>query len=128
MVEILVKMEAFLSDCYNKIKQYKKFLILIGFVVVVYAAISAFYYFYDLIYDLIFVYPVNQVSQYNITNVTEKANLINQYRTTSIQLVTTFTQILGGIAVGIGIVFAWGNLITARDGQITERFTSVMKI
>ena len=105
MVEILVKMEAFLSDCYNKIKQYKKFLILIGFVVVVYAAISAFYYFYDLIYDLIFVYPVNQVSQYNITNVTEKANLINQYRATSIQLVTTVAQIFGGIAVFTGLYF-----------------------
>jgi hypothetical protein len=35
----------------------------------------------------------------------------------------TLAQILGGIAVGIGIYFAWGNLITAREGQITERFT-----
>jgi hypothetical protein len=119
-VEILVKIVSFLNHCYKKAKQHKKFLILIGFVVVVvYATISAFYYFYD----LIFVYPVNQVSQYNITNVTEKANLINQYRATSIQLVTTVAQILGGITVGIGIIFAWGNLITARDGQITERFT-----
>lgn len=66
---------------------------------------------------------MNQVSQYKITNVTEKANLINQYRTTLIQLIATFAQIFGGIAVGIGIIFAWGNFITAKEGQITERFT-----
>lgn len=72
---------------------------------------------------LVFTYPVNQVSQYGITNATEKANLINQYRTTSIQFIATLAQILGGIAVGIGIYFAWGNLTTAREGQITERFT-----
>lgn len=119
MVEILVKMEAFLSDCYKKVKQNRKFLILIGFVVVVYAVISAFNYFYD----LVFVYPVNQVSQYNITNVTEKANLINQYRVTSIQLVTTVAQTVGGIAILFSLYLAWENLITARDGQITERFT-----
>jgi uncharacterized protein YjbI with pentapeptide repeats len=35
----------------------------------------------------------------------------------------TLAQILGGIVVGIGIYFAWGNLRTAREGQITERFT-----
>ena len=41
----------------------------------------------SLIYYLIFIYPENQVSQLGITNVTEKANFINQYRTTSIQFI-----------------------------------------
>jgi len=61
-------------------------------------------------YYLVFIYPENQVSQFGITNITEKANIVNQYRTTSIQLISTFAQIFGGIAVLIGIYFAWGNL------------------
>jgi flagellar basal body-associated protein FliL len=61
-------------------------------------------------YYLIFLFPENQVSKLGITNITEKANFINQYRTTSIQLISTFAQILGGIVVVIGIYFAWGNL------------------
>ncbi len=51
-----------------------------------------------------------------INNVTEKVTQENQSR-------ATLAQILGGIAIGIGIYFAWGNLTTAREGQITERFT-----
>ncbi|WP_410507230.1 pentapeptide repeat-containing protein [Methanosarcina hadiensis] len=58
--------------------------------------------------------PHWQVS--GINNVTEKVTLENQSR-------ATLAQILGGVAVGIGIYFAWGNLTTAREGQITERFT-----
>ncbi|KKH97988.1 hypothetical protein EO95_02125 [Methanosarcina sp. 1.H.T.1A.1] len=63
---------------------------------------------------LVFTYPVNQVFQYGITNATEKANLINQYRTTSIQFISTLAQILGGGAVAVGIYFAWGNLKVAQ--------------
>ena len=65
-------------------------------------------------YYLVFLYPENQVSQFGITNITEKANFINQYRTTSIQLISTFAQIFGGIAVLIGIYFAWGNLKVSK--------------
>jgi len=77
----------------------------------------------SLIFVFVMTYPEWQVSQSGINNVTEKTVLVNQYRTTLIQLLATFAQILGGGAVAIGIYFAWGNLTTARDGQITERFT-----
>jgi Uncharacterized low-complexity proteins len=70
---------------------------------------------------LVFIYPENQVSMIN--NITEKVDLINKYRVTSIQLVAIYAQILGACAVFLGIYFAWGNLTTAREGQITERFT-----
>ncbi|AKB17048.1 pentapeptide repeat-containing protein [Methanosarcina sp. WWM596] len=88
-----------------------------------------------------FLYPENQVSQLGITNVTEKANFINQYHTTSIQLISTLAQILGGSAVLVGIYFAWKNFELAQatlksdqekfqkdfelaqEGQVTERFT-----
>jgi len=55
--------------------------------------------------------------------VTESADLVNKYRTTSVQIVAIVAQIFGGIAILIGLYFAWGNLTTAREGQITERFT-----
>ena len=60
--------------------------------------------------------PQRQVSHFDINNATQEATLENLYR-------ATIAQILGGSAVAIGIYFAWGNLITAREGQITERFT-----
>jgi hypothetical protein len=60
--------------------------------------------------------PHYQVAQFNITNQKDLADAENSYR-------ATLAQILGGSAVAIGIYFAWGNLITAREGQITERFT-----
>lgn len=65
-------------------------------------------------YYLVFLYPENQVSQLGITNVTEKANFINQYRTTSIQLISTLAQILGGGVVLVGIYFAWKNFGLAQ--------------
>lgn len=92
-------------------------------------------------YYLVFLYPENQVSQLGIANITEEADLINQYRTTSIQLISTLAQILGGGAVLVGIYFAWNNFELAQatlksdqekfqknfelaqEGQITERFT-----
>lgn len=75
---------------------------------------------------LVFIYPVNQVTHLGISNVSEKADLINEYRTTSIQLVSAFAQIFGGIAVGIGILFAWWNLVTVREDQITKSFTQAI--
>src|SRR5665647_2362711 len=52
------------------------------------------------------------------TNISCKSN-----STTWNKFIATFAQILGGIAIFIGIYFAWGNLTTARESQITERFT-----
>ena len=60
--------------------------------------------------------PHREVSKFGITNPKDLAEMENNYR-------ATLAQILGGAAVGIGIYFAWGNLATAREGQITERFT-----
>lgn len=61
----------------------------------------------------VFIYPENQVSQLGIANVTEKANFINQTRTTFISFFLLFAQILAGGAVAIGIYFGWGNLKVA---------------
>jgi hypothetical protein len=41
---------------------------------------------------------------------------------------TTAAQALGGAAVLIGLYFAWRNLRTAQEGQITERFTEAIKL
>jgi hypothetical protein len=117
MVGVLAKLESFLNQYYEKAKQHQKLIWFIFFVL----AIAFVLYTVIWCYNLIFTYPVNQVSQ--ITNVTESADLVNKYRTTSVQIVAIIAQIFGGIAILIGIYFAWGNLITARDGQITERFT-----
>ncbi|MCC4770332.1 hypothetical protein FXV91_09045 [Methanosarcina sp. DH2] len=107
-----------LSKAYEKARQHKLLLIFIIIVFAVTFVLIALFLRY-----IVFTYPVNQVSQYGITNATEKANLINQYRTTSIQFIATLAQILGGTAVGIGIYFAWKNITVAQEGQITERFT-----
>jgi len=70
---------------------------------------------------LIFIYliqkvPQWQVAPFGINNSTVVAQFENSYR-------ATLAQILGGGAVVIGIYFAWGNLTTARESQITESFT-----
>lgn len=95
----------------------------------------------------IFLLPSWQISQFGITNTTEKANLENQYRVTIIQIFTTLAQILGGIAVIIGLYYTWRriniaednlkatqdslkvtqeNLKVAQEGQIIERFTRAL--
>jgi len=71
---------------------------------------------------LIFVYvsllwfPHWQVAQFGMTKPKDLAEMENSYR-------ATIAQILGGVAIVIGIYFAWENLKTTREGQITERFT-----
>jgi hypothetical protein len=74
--------------------------------------------------------PSFQVSQYEINNAATEASLENQYR-------ATLAQILGGVAIGIGLYYTWRRIIIAEDnlkvaqdnlrisqeGQITERFT-----
>lgn len=68
------------------------------------------------IYLSLYLFPHQQISSFNINNSATVATLENQYRTTQ-------AQIIGGGAVLISLYFAWGNLKTAKDGQITERFT-----
>lgn len=107
-----------LNKEYEKAKQHKLLLIsIIVLFTLILASIALF------IQYLVFTYPVDQISQYGITNATEKANLINEYRTTSIQLIATLAQILGGTVVVVGVYFAWKNITIAQEGQITERFT-----
>ena len=120
MVQVLVKVKTFLNECSKKAKQHQKILLWITFVVVAVAIILIVLF---RVFDFVMTYPEWQVSQYGINNVTEKAVLVNQYRTTLNQIIATFAQIFGGIAILIGLYFAWGNLTTAREGQITERFT-----
>ncbi len=98
-----------LREAYEKARQHKKLLIWIIIVFAVALILIALFLRY-----LLFTYPVNQVSQYGITNATEKASLINQYRTTSIQFIATLAQIIGGGAVLVGLYFAWGNLKVAQ--------------
>ncbi|KKG13800.1 hypothetical protein EO98_12850 [Methanosarcina sp. 2.H.T.1A.6] len=91
--------------------------------------------------SLLIVVPYLQVEYRGINNATEEATLENQYR-------ATFAQILGGIAIGIGLYYTWrritiadknlkfaqetfeanqkiaqDNLKVSQEGQITERFT-----
>ena len=141
---VLEELKPLLKRHYEKATKHKKILIFISFALVVALVIIIFKYCFNFVYTD----SVNQVSQYGIANVTEKANLINQYRTTSIQFIATIAQILGGIAIFIGIYYTWRrvtiaenslkhaqetlvanqkiaqeNLKIAQEGQITERFT-----
>jgi len=101
MVEIVVKLKLFLNQYYEKAKQKPQILIVFGFL---FAAIS-----------LIWL-PYWRVSQFGINNATENATLENQYR-------ATLAQILGGVAIGISLYYAWQRNNIAQEGQITERFT-----
>lgn len=74
--------------------------------------------------------PHWQVAQFGITNPKDLADAENSYR-------ATLAQILGGIAIGIGLYYTWRriniaekdlkitqeNLKVFQEGQITERFT-----
>ncbi len=115
MVQVMVTIKTFLNECSEKAKKYPH--IWIGLVILL-AAIS-----------LIWL-PYWRVSQFGINNATENATLENQYR-------ATIAQILGGVAIGISLYYAWRriaiaeedlkatqeNLKVAQEGQITERFT-----
>lgn len=90
---------------------------------------------------LLVVIPYLQVDYRGINNATEEATLENQYR-------ATLAQVLGGVAIGIGLYYTWRriniaedslkvtqenleatqkvaqeNLKVVQEGQITERFT-----
>jgi hypothetical protein len=74
----------------------------------------------------------------------DRINFENDLRANRIQVITTVVQALGGIAVLIGIYFAWANLKTTQEaqrdtqnsqketiqitneGQITDRFTKAI--
>ncbi|MCO5382615.1 MAG: pentapeptide repeat-containing protein [Methanosarcina barkeri] len=89
------------------------------------------YIFLVFIFILIFfafvqIIPEFQVSRYEITNTTSKADLENQYRVTFIQFFTTLAQLIGGGVLLFGLYFTWENIIIAKEGQITERFTKAI--
>src|SRR5664279_3334450 len=108
MVAVLVNTK-YLRDLYFKIKRYlqplkkHRLLFLIGFAILL-AIISLLW------------LPIWRVSQFGINNATENATLENQYR-------VTIAQILGGIAIGLGLYYTWQRNNIAQDGQITDRFT-----
>ena len=77
---------------------------------------------------LLFLYilqqvPHWQVAKFGMTNPKDLAEMENSYR-------ATLAQILGGVAIGIGLYYTWRrvtiaekNLKVSQEGQITERFT-----
>lgn len=88
----------------EKAKQHSKTCLLI--------VIILFFVFIYLIQQI----PHWQVAQFGIANPKDLADAENSYR-------ATLAQILGGIAVGIGIYYTWQRNNIAQEGQITERFT-----
>jgi uncharacterized protein YjbI with pentapeptide repeats len=67
--------------------------------------------------------PQWEVAKFGMTNPKDLAEIENSYR-------ATLAQILGGIAIGIGLYYTWRRVIIAekelkisQEGQITERFT-----
>lgn len=113
-----------IGQLYEKIKQYPLFSL-----------------FFILVALSLIVIPYLQVNYQGISNNTERATLENQYR-------ATFAQILGGVAIGIGLYYTWRriaiaekdlkatqenlkvtqeNLKVSQEGQITERFTRAIE-
>lgn len=121
MVKEPENLKSFFSKCSRNVINNRKLLISIVILFTIAIAIVFVLVIINCCYNLIFIYPENQVSQ--IANATEKANLINKYRTTSVNIVAIVAQAFGGAAIFAGLIFAWGNLTTAREGQITDRFT-----
>jgi ribosomal protein L29 len=96
------------NQLYKKIEQYPRFWIGVSIVLLV---------------VFLFLLPIYQVSRYGINNTTENATLENEYR-------ATLAQILGGVAIGVGLYYTWRRINIAeedlkatKEGQITERFT-----
>lgn len=65
-------------------------------------------------------YPQLQVSKFGITTPKDLADAENNYR-------ATLAQIFGGFALLLGLYFTWRNLVIAKEGQITERFTRAIE-
>jgi hypothetical protein len=65
-------------------------------------------------------FPQLQVSKFGIIDPKDLAAAENSYR-------ATLAQIFGGFALLLGLYFTWGNLVTAKEGQITERFTRAIE-
>lgn len=93
-----------MKQLYEKVKQYP--LISLLFIITIFLLIAL---------------PHWQVS--GINNVTEKVTQENQSR-------STLAQVLGGVAIGIGLYYTWRrigiaeeDLKATKEGQITERFT-----
>ncbi len=95
----------FLKQYYGKAIQHPRILITLGFIVIA---------------IVLLWYPQLQVSKFGITNPKDLAEAENSYR-------ATLAQIFGGFALLLGLYFTWGNLVTAKEGQITERFTRAIE-
>ena len=75
-------------------------------------------------------WPPWQVARFEI-NTTESvdiATLENSYRSTLAQIFGDLTQILEGLAIIAGLILIYREILPLKDGQITERFTSVASI
>ena len=79
------------GQLYKKVKQYP--LISLFFIITILLVITL---------------PYLQVNYQGISNNTEKATLENQYR-------ATFAQILGGVAIGIGLYYTWRRITIAEE-------------
>jgi uncharacterized protein YjbI with pentapeptide repeats len=95
----------FLKQYYGKAIQHPRILITLGFIAIA---------------IVLLWYPQFQVSKFGITNPKDLANAENSYR-------ATLAQIFGGFALLLGLYFTWGNLVTAKESQITERFTRAIE-
>jgi len=63
---------------------------------------------------LLIVIPYLQVDYHGINNATQEATLENQYR-------ATFAQILGGVAIGIGLYYTWRRITIAENSlKVTQ--------
>jgi len=76
-----------------------------------------------LLYGILFWYPHHAIAEFNIRDPKDLANAENSYR-------ATMAQILGGIAIGLGLYYTWRrigiaeeDLKVTKEGQITDRFT-----
>lgn len=105
MVKIIVKAKRFLKQYYEKAIQHPKILIALGFLI----AVIIFSWF-------LLWFPQFQVSKFGITNPKDLAEIENSYR-------ATLAQVFGGLVILLGLYFTWKNLVTAKENQITERFT-----
>lgn len=99
------KTTLFLKQYYRKVIQHPRILITLGFIVIA---------------IVLLWYPQLQVSKFGITDPKDLAAAENNYR-------ATLAQIFGGLALLLGLYFTWGNLVTAKEGQITERFTRAIE-
>lgn len=94
-----------LKQYYGKSIQHPRILIALGFIGIT---------------IILLWFPQLQVSKFGITTPKDLAEAENSYR-------ATLAQIFGGFALLFGLYFTWGNLVTVKQGQITESFTRAIE-